>query len=42
MDERFRCDMHETGDVDGVQAVSEGDEGGALREEHKQAIQTFE
>jgi hypothetical protein len=42
VDERFRCDMHETGNVDGVQSVSERDEGGALREEHKQAIQTFE
>jgi hypothetical protein len=41
-DGRLRCNVQETGGVDGVQSVSERDKGGALREEHKEAVQTFE
>jgi hypothetical protein len=39
---RFRCYVQESGRIDSVQSVSKGDEGGALREEHEQAIQTLE
>ena len=39
---RFGCYVQESSRIDSVQSVSEGDEGGALWEEHEQAIQTLE
>jgi hypothetical protein len=32
---RFGCYVQESGRIDSVQSVSEGDEGGALWEEHE-------
>ncbi len=39
---RFGRDVEEAGRVDGAEAVAEGDEGGALREEHEEAVEAFE
>jgi hypothetical protein len=39
---RFGCYVQESGGVDSVQPISEGNKGRALWEEHEQAIQTLE